>query len=149
MIKLVQRTSIQIDHVIVDEIMIEENGIQPFEVDNVQPSSERLMKGVEINPTPFFSLEVRLFLLIMINWITQQDTWRGKPQNNVKNDLVINGLWPKKWNMHHSVFWRTPKCQKKLMSGNGKHGKMPCKINTKSSWPTIFEPWCFFSKLRK
>jgi hypothetical protein len=67
MIKLVQRTSIQIDHVIVDEIMIEENGIQPFEVDNVQPSSERLMKGVEINPTPFFSLEVRLFLLIMIN----------------------------------------------------------------------------------
>ncbi len=57
---------IQIDHV-VDEIMIEENGIQPFEVDNVQPSSERLMKGAKINPTPFFSLEVRLFLLIMIN----------------------------------------------------------------------------------
>jgi hypothetical protein len=28
------------------------------------------MKGVEINPTTFFSLEVRLFLLIMINWIT-------------------------------------------------------------------------------
>jgi hypothetical protein len=28
------------------------------------------MKGVEIDPTPFFSLEVRLFLLIMINWIT-------------------------------------------------------------------------------
>jgi len=51
----------------VDEIMIEENGIQPFEVDNVQPSSEKLMKGVEINLTTFFSLEVRLFLLIMIN----------------------------------------------------------------------------------
>lgn len=68
--KACSKDFIQIDHVVVDEIMIEENGSQPFEVDNVQPLSERLMKGVKINPTPFFSLEVHLFLLIMINWIT-------------------------------------------------------------------------------
>jgi len=42
--------------------------------------------------------------------------------------------------MHHIVFLKTPKHEKNLMSGNGKHRKMPCKINTKSSWPTILEP---------
>lgn len=76
--KACSKNFIQIDRVVVDEIMIEENGIQPFEVDNVQPSSETLMKGVEIDPTPFFSLEVRLFLLIMINWITNNKIHEDK-----------------------------------------------------------------------
>lgn len=82
--KACSKDFIQIDHVVVDEIMIEENGSQPFEVDNVQPSSERLMKGVKINPTPFFSLEVHLFLLIMINWITH---------NKIHEEENLKTMW--------------------------------------------------------
>jgi len=82
--KACSKDFIQIDHIVVDEIMIEENGIQPFEVDNVQPSNERLMKGVEINPTPFFSLEVHLFLLIMINWITNNKIHEEKNLKTMK-----------------------------------------------------------------